>query len=71
MAADNTSVTGIADDMWVRVQTYVKGDVAKVTVIDVNNNKIVDGVDYINSATKLDTIYVTAGRGDEQCYRTW
>ena len=64
LAADNTSVTGIADDMWVRVQTYVKGDVAKVTVIDVNNNKIVDGVDYINSATKLDTIYVTAGRGD-------
>lgn len=65
LAADNTSVTGIADDMWVRVQTYVKGDVAKVTVIDVNNNKIVDGVDYINSATKLDTIYVTAGRGDD------
>lgn len=64
LAADNTSVTGIADDMWVRVQTYVKGDVAKVTVIDVNN-KIVDGVDYINSATKLDTIYVTAGRGDD------
>ncbi|MDR4080363.1 MAG: hypothetical protein Q3X06_05440, partial [Clostridia bacterium] len=28
-------------------------------------NKIVDGVDYINSATKLDTIYVTAGRGDD------
>ena len=65
LAADNTSVTGIADDMWVRVQTYVKDDVAKVTVIDVNNNKIVDGVDYINSATKLDTIYVTAGRGDD------
>lgn len=65
LAADNTSVTGIADGMWVRVQTYVKGDVAKVTVIDVNNNKIVDGVDYINSATKLDTIYVTAGRGDD------
>ena len=65
LSADNTSVTGIADDMWVRVQTYVKGDVAKVTVIDVNNNKIVDGVDYINSATKLDTIYVTAGRGDD------
>ena len=65
LAADNTSVTGIADDMWVRVQTYVKGDVAKVTVIDVNNNNIVDGVDYINSATKLDTIYVTAGRGDD------
>lgn len=65
LAADNTSVTGIADDMWVRVQTYVKGVVAKVTVIDVNNNKIVDGVDYINSATKLDTIYVTAGRGDD------
>ena len=65
LAADNTSVTCIADDMWVRVQTYVKGDVAKVTVIDVNNNKIVDGVDYINSATKLDTIYVTAGRGDD------
>ena len=65
LAADNTSVTGIADDMWVRVQTYVKGDVAKVTVIDVNNNKIIDGVDYINSATKLDTIYVTAGRGDD------
>ena len=65
LAADNTSVTGIADDMWVRVQTYVKGDVAKGTVIDVNNNKIVDGVDYINSATKLDTIYVTAGRGDD------
>ena len=65
LAADNTSVIGIADDMWVRVQTYVKGDVAKVTVIDVNNNKIVDGVDYINSATKLDTIYVTAGRGDD------
>lgn len=64
LAADNTSVTGIADDMWVRVQTYVKDDVAKVTVIDVNNNKIVDGVDYVNSATKLDTIYVTAGRGD-------
>ena len=53
LAADNTSVTGIADDMWVRVQTYVKGDVAKVTVIDVNNNKIVDGVDYINSAILL------------------
>ena len=65
LAADNTSVIGIADDMWVRVQTYVKDDVAKVTVIDVNNNKIVDGVDYINSATKLDAIYVTAGRGDD------
>ena len=64
LAADNTSVKGITDDMWVRVQTYVKDDVAKVTVIDVNNNKIVDGVDYVNSATKLDTIYVTAGRGD-------
>ena len=56
--------SGIVSDKWYRVQTAVSGTTATVNVIDAEGTKIVDNAAYINSASALDSIFVTVGRGD-------
>lgn len=60
----STDESGIVGDKWYRMQAAISGDVATVTVIDSENNKIVDAAEYPNTASQLSKIFITVGRGD-------
>jgi hypothetical protein len=59
------TAAAVADDQWARIQATIDGTTAKITVIDSQNNKIVDGQSYTCDISTLNQIVLTANRGDD------